>query len=134
VPSVVNAGRALISRASIAQKLTALGIVTTAASLAIASIVLIIYDRSSSRERLLRDTVSLADVVGSNSTAALAFADIRAADETLRLVAVNGHITSAALLTLDGKVFAHYDRRGQRAPALTDITTARTPRTVACVR
>jgi two-component system, sensor histidine kinase and response regulator len=127
VPFVVDAVRAWIRRVSIANKLTALGIVTSAASLLIASLVLVAYDRASSRERLLRDTVSLAHVVGSNSTAALAFGDVGAADETLRVVAVNGHITSAAIFTLDGTVFVHYERPGgARAPLLTDTTTTRT--------
>ena len=127
VPSIVSTARAWVRRVSIADKLTALGIITSAASLAIASLVLVVYDHSSSLERLLRDTASLADGVGTNSTAALAFGDVRAADETLRVVAVNPHITSAAILTLDGTVLAHYERRsGAAAPPLSDTTTVRT--------
>ena len=127
MPSIVNPVRAWIRRVSIADKLTALGIITSAASLAIASLVLVVYDDSSSLERLLRDTVSLAEVVGTNSTAALAFGDRRGADETLRVVAVNPHITSAAILTPDGTVLAHYERpSGAEAPPLSDTTTVRT--------
>ena len=127
VPSAVSVLRGWVRHASIAHKLMGLAIVTTVASLVIASVVLVIYDRASARERLLRDTVSLADLVGSNSTAALAFADVRAAEETLRLVAVNGHITSAAILTVDGQSFARYERMsGKRPLPLTDTTTART--------
>ena len=127
MPSIVSTARAWARRVSIADKLTALGIITSAASLAIASLVLVVYDHSSSLERLLRDTASLADGVGTNSTAALAFGDVRAADETLRVVAVNPHITSAAILTLDGTVLAHYERRsGAAAPPLSDTTTVRT--------
>ena len=92
-----------------------------------AAVVLVAYDGASSRDRLLRDTVSLADVVGNNSTAALTFGDGKAADETLRLVAVNSHILSASILTADGRVLAHYERPGAAPPpALTDTTTART--------
>ena len=86
-------------RLSLARKLTAMGILTSATSLVIAAVVLVAYDRASSRERLLRDTESLADVVGNNSTAALTFGDAKAATETLRVVAVNGHIISAAILS-----------------------------------
>ena len=85
------------------------------------------YDRASSRERLLRDTVSLAEVVGDNSTAALAFGDGKAATETLRVVAVKPHIISAAILSADGRELAHYQRQGAALPPpLTDTTTVRT--------
>jgi signal transduction histidine kinase/DNA-binding response OmpR family regulator/HPt (histidine-containing phosphotransfer) domain-containing protein len=118
---------AWIRRLSLARKLTALGILTSATSLVIAAVVLVAYDRDRARERFLRDTVSLADVVGSNSTAALTFGDARAANETLGVVAVNGHIISAAILSVDGRVLAHYERPGTSSPPrLTDTTTTRT--------
>jgi two-component system sensor histidine kinase/response regulator len=118
---------AWIRRLSLARKLTAMGILTSATSLVIAAVVLVAYDRVSWRERLLSDTVSLADVVGNNSTAALTFGDAKAANETLRVVAVNGHIISAAILSVDGRVFAHYERSGAALPPpLTDTTTTRT--------
>jgi signal transduction histidine kinase/CheY-like chemotaxis protein len=118
---------ARIHRFSLARKLTGLGILTSAASLVIAAVVLVAYDRASSRERLLGDTALLADVVGNNSTAALAFGDARAANQTLRVVAVNGHIISAAILLPDGRVLAHYERPGAALTAsLTDTTTTRT--------
>jgi two-component system, sensor histidine kinase and response regulator len=116
-----------ISHLSLAQKLTAIGILTSATSLVIAAIVLVAYDRASSRERLLFDTVSLAEVVGSNSTAALTFGDARTATETLRLVSVKPHIISAAILFADGHELARYQRPGERSsPPLTDTTTVRT--------
>src|SRR5580704_1175206 len=118
---------AWVRRLSLARKLTAIGIFTSATSLVTAAAVLVVYDRASSRDRLLHDTTSLADVVGNNSTAALTFGDAKAAIETLRVVAVNGHIISAAILSIDGRVFAHYERPGAMpAPPLTDTTTART--------
>jgi two-component system, sensor histidine kinase and response regulator len=116
-----------VRRLSLAGKLTAIGILTSTTSLATAAAVLVVYDRSSSRERLLRDTTSLADVVGNNSTAALTFGDSKAAVETLGALAANEHIVSAAILSMDGRVFARYQRPGARSvPVLTDTTTART--------
>jgi signal transduction histidine kinase/CheY-like chemotaxis protein/HPt (histidine-containing phosphotransfer) domain-containing protein len=112
---------------SLARKLTAMGILTSAASLVMAAVVLVAYDRASSRDRMLADTVSLADMVGSNSTAALTFDDAKAAAETLRPIAVNGHVISAAILSADGLVFAHYERPDVASPLpLTDTTTTRT--------
>jgi signal transduction histidine kinase/CheY-like chemotaxis protein/HPt (histidine-containing phosphotransfer) domain-containing protein len=117
---------AWIRRLSLARKLTAMGILTSATSLVIAAVVLVAYDGGRSRTRLLRDTVSLADVVGYNSTAALTFGDAKAGNETLRVVAVNRHIISAAILSVDGRVFAHYERPGAALPpSLTDTTTTR---------
>jgi two-component system sensor histidine kinase/response regulator len=114
-----------VRRLSLARKLTAIGILASATSLVTAAAVLVVYDRASSRERLVHDTASLADVVGNNSTAALTFGDAKAAVETLRVVAVNGHIVSAAILSIDGRVFAHYERPGAPpAPPLMDTTTA----------
>ncbi len=60
---------------SLARKLTAIGVITTTASLIAACAVLVAHDFDSSRQRLVRDTGMLADVVGANSTAALAFGD-----------------------------------------------------------
>jgi two-component system sensor histidine kinase/response regulator len=119
--------RRWLRRLSISRKLTAISIVTSACALIVAFGVLVVYDRASSRDRLVRDTVALADVVGNNSTAALVFGDAKGASDTLRGVAVNTHIVSAAILLRDGTVFAAYTRQGAAsAPALRDTTTVRT--------
>ena len=54
----------------------------------------------------------LADIVGTNSTAALTFKDAAAAAETLRATAVNEHILDARLFTRDGTLLATYVRPG----------------------
>ncbi len=64
---------------SLARKLTAISVVATIASLILACAVFLAYDYSSSRQRLVRDTGMLADVIGRNSTATLAFGDAAAA-------------------------------------------------------
>jgi signal transduction histidine kinase/DNA-binding response OmpR family regulator len=113
--------KARFQHLSLARKLTALGVVASTVSLVIACAVLVAYDTVSSRQRLVRDTAMLADVVGANSTAALAFGDAKAAAETLRAVAVNEHIVIAAILSNDGTVFARYARPGattSRAPQI----------------
>src|SRR3954453_23918196 len=94
----------------IARKLIAIGVVTSAVTAAGAGVTILSYDMSSARQRLVRDIALLADVVGSNSTAALAFGDAGSARETLGSVAANPHITSAALVLADGRPFAAYVR------------------------
>jgi signal transduction histidine kinase/CheY-like chemotaxis protein/HPt (histidine-containing phosphotransfer) domain-containing protein len=110
-----NSVRRLVGGLSLTHKLTALGVVTTLVVLAGASAVLLAYDRQTSRERLIRDTGMLADVVGSSSTAALAFGDAKGAEETLRAVAANPHIVSASIRDADGSVLARYDQDGADA-------------------
>ncbi len=113
---------------SLSQKLTAMGILTSATSLAIAAVVLVAYDRVNAKADILRDQMLLADVIGNNSTAALAFGDAHSATETLRVAGINTHVVSAAILAADGGVFAHYERPGAPVAAAIDRTTATTHR------
>ncbi|MEP7305947.1 MAG: response regulator [Acidobacteriota bacterium] len=95
---------------SLARKLTGMSLAAGQPAIVIAAILIMAYDGTSSRQRLVRDTGMLAEVVASNSTAALAFGDAQAAQETLRAVAVNEHIVWAAVFLNDGTLFARYDR------------------------
>src|SRR3954451_5928150 len=88
----------------IARKLIALGVVTSAVTAVAAGVTILAYDVSTARARLVRDISLLADVVGSNSTAALAFGEAGSARETLASIRANPHITSAALVLPDGRV------------------------------
>jgi signal transduction histidine kinase/CheY-like chemotaxis protein len=99
-------------RLSLARKLTLIGVLTSVVSLVIAMAVVLAWDLSSARTRLVRDTGMLADVIGSNSTAAIAFNDADAASEIIRALSVNESIVSAAIWTKDGTQLAHYDRKG----------------------
>src|SRR5260221_6292070 len=100
------------------RKLVAMNMITTAGALIIACAALLAFDVSSARARIVRDVETLGDVVGSNSTAALAFGDATAAHETLRALAAQPHIVSAALMTRDGVELARYDRVGSPRGAL----------------
>ena len=95
---------------SLARKLTFLGVLTSVMSLAIAMTAVLAWDLSSARTRLVRDTGMLADVIGSNSTAAVAFGDGKAATDTLRALTVNDSIVSAAVWTKDGNELARFER------------------------
>jgi signal transduction histidine kinase/CheY-like chemotaxis protein/HPt (histidine-containing phosphotransfer) domain-containing protein len=102
----------------IARKLIAMAVLSSAVTALAAGVVILGYDVSTSRARLARDIALLADVVGSNSTAAVAFGDVAAAADTLRSVGANEHIEAAAIVLPDGKVFATYVRPGAPAGAL----------------
>jgi signal transduction histidine kinase/CheY-like chemotaxis protein len=98
------------ARLSLARKLTFLGVLTSVMSLVIAMTAVLAWDLSSARTRLVRDTGMLADVIGSNSTAAVAFGDGKAATDTLRALTVNDSIVSAAVWTKDGNELARFER------------------------
>jgi two-component system, sensor histidine kinase and response regulator len=99
-------------RQSVARKLTTTALGTCGAALVTACAVFGVYDYLNSRARLIRDVTMLADVVGANCAAALTFTDATAASETLRAMAVNGHILDGRLFTRDGAVLATYMRPG----------------------
>ena len=67
----------------LARKLITIGVATTASTLLVACVTILAYDISSSRVRLAREVELLADVVGANSTAAVAFRDQTTAGEIL---------------------------------------------------
>src|SRR5260221_2078658 len=104
------------------RKLVAMNMITTAGALIIACAALLAFDVSSARARIVRDVETLGDVVGSNSTAALAFRDATAAHETLRALAAQPHVVSPALMALDGVQLArdhlHGEPPGARSVAL----------------
>jgi signal transduction histidine kinase/CheY-like chemotaxis protein len=108
-------------RQSVARKLTTTGLTTTGVTLIVACTVFATEDYVTLRSRLVRDVTMLADIVGTNSTAALTFNDAAAAAETLRATAVNDHILDARLFTRDGTLLATYRRPGvSSSPALPD--------------
>ena len=98
------------ARLSLARKLTFLGVLTSIVSLVIAMTAVLAWDLSSARTRLVRDTGMLADVIGSNSTAAVAFGDAKAATDTLGALTVNESIVSAAIWAKDGDQLARFER------------------------
>jgi signal transduction histidine kinase/DNA-binding response OmpR family regulator len=97
-------------RLSLARKLTLIGVLTSVVSLVVAVTVVLVWDLSSARTRLVRDTGMLADVIGSNSTAAIAFGDAKAASEIIRALSVNESIVSAAIWTTEGTQLARFSR------------------------
>src|ERR1700686_883083 len=99
-------------RQSVARKLTTTAVTTSGVTLMAVCTVFATYDYVNSRSRLVRDVTMLADIVGTNSTAALTFKDTLAATDTLRATAVNEHILNARLFTRDGTLLATYLRPG----------------------
>jgi len=80
------------------------------------------YDLFTFRQAMPRDLLILAQIVGSNSTAALTFDDPKAGRATLASLSAQRRIVAACLYGKDGKVFATYrrDHEGLGLAARTD--------------
>ncbi|HMF98225.1 MAG TPA: response regulator [Vicinamibacterales bacterium] len=99
-------------RLSLARKLTVAMLLTSTVTLLTACAVLAVYDYSASRARTMQELTVLADVVGADATAPVAFNDPKASADTLRALAADPHIIAARLFTNDGVQLATYVRHG----------------------
>jgi signal transduction histidine kinase len=102
---------------SIRRKITLLCMLTSVVALVLACGAFLSYELVTFRQKLGRDLSILADVIGSNSTAALAFNDADAARDALSALKAQSHVVSACVYGKDGAPFATY-RRG--VPTETD--------------
>jgi signal transduction histidine kinase len=101
------------------QKMMFVVMLTTIAALVISSLAFLGYEFVRYRASLVRNVTSLADIVGANTTAALAFKDPQSAGETLKGLAAESHIVFARIFAADGSAFAGYSRnRAQEQPPL----------------
>jgi PAS domain S-box-containing protein len=96
---------------SIRRKLTLIVMITTCTVILLACGAFFGFDIHMLRESKVHDLQTLANVLGSNSTAALTFNDAAAAAEVLKSLAAKEHIMAAALYRSDAGVFATYVRR-----------------------
>jgi diguanylate cyclase (GGDEF)-like protein/PAS domain S-box-containing protein len=97
---------------SIKRKLSVLTFGTRLVMFAILAASLIITDHIVFRKAMVKDLTTLADVIGTNSTAALSFNDPKSADETLAALRAVPNVISAYILTKNRTIFAKYLRNG----------------------
>src|SRR6266567_892483 len=100
------------SRVPISRKLKTIIMVTTAAALLLVCGVFSVYETIAARFSMFRETLLLADIIGSNSTPALTFHDEDAAGETLRRLEAENQVVTARIYGKDGAPFATYTRPG----------------------
>src|ERR1041385_1761480 len=92
-----SSARTWYDNLSLTRKLTAIGVAGAVFSLMVAAAAVLAVELSSARARMIADTRLLADVIGSNSTAAIVFGDPQAASETVRALSVNVDIVQATI-------------------------------------
>ncbi len=91
---------------SIRRKVQSIVMVTSAVALLVASVVFTLYDRSTFLRAKTQDLSALAKIIGSNSTAALSFADAKSAREILAALRAKPNVTHACIYDKDGRIFA----------------------------
>ncbi len=96
--------------ASIQTKLTLLILFATLFALVLAFAGFGIYERSSFRKEVAQELSTLADTLGANTAASLAFDDSKSAAEMLSALKADPHIQAACLYDSHGKIFATYRR------------------------
>ncbi|MBF0226163.1 MAG: response regulator [Desulfobacterales bacterium] len=93
---------------SIKSKLSFIIVGTSLIVLLLASSVFIISDITSFRKRIVYEISVLADVIVSNSKAAIYFNDSKAAYETISALKANSDISAACIYESSGEIFANY--------------------------
>jgi len=93
---------------SIRNKVTIISMLTCIIVLFLTFIAYSVMELNISRRALLEQAETMAEVIGLNSTAALAFNDQKSAAATLATLSAEPDITTAAIYTGDGKLFAQY--------------------------
>jgi signal transduction histidine kinase/CheY-like chemotaxis protein len=103
---------------SIKRKLTLMAMLTSSIALVLSSASFLIYDLISFRHLLSQDLMTQAEIIGYNSTAAMAFRDESAATVTLSALKAKEDVVAAVLYSPDGKIFARYFRTNAPLPSL----------------
>ena len=93
---------------SVKYKLRVIITFTVSVALLLACVAILTYDQVASRSEMRNDLEVLAEIVGSNSTAALSFGDQRAAEDVLSGLKAKRHVAAAFLYSSDRSLFATY--------------------------
>ncbi len=108
----------------IQRKLTGMALFSTGLALLLVLAAFVVNDMMTLRHMIEARMTVLADVIGTNSTAALTFRDQKAAIETLAALRQAPRITFAEIYTADRHAFASYTRGDQTSRQATTDHTA----------
>ncbi|HET9131012.1 MAG TPA: histidine kinase dimerization/phospho-acceptor domain-containing protein, partial [Terriglobia bacterium] len=105
---------------SIKRKLTLMTMLTSSIALVLSAVSFLVYDLVSFRQLLSQDLMTQAEIISSNSAAAIAFKDEKGANVILSGFKAKDDVVSAALYGPDGEVFATYfrDNNAHALPAV----------------
>jgi two-component system sensor histidine kinase/response regulator len=103
----------LLRDTSISRKLKVIILATTSVALLIAGAAFATFDLVAFRQSMASDLSTLAKVIGTNSTAALAFNHRASAKDVLSALAAKQNVVRARIYTSDSDLFAEYVRAGE---------------------
>src|SRR5580693_7121663 len=104
----------LLRNASIQRKLTFVIVCTSLVGLCLACLSFDLYERASFRGAMTSELSALADTLGANTAASLAFNDRKSATDMLSALHSERHIVGACLYDSHGTIFAEYRRDGMQ--------------------
>src|SRR5258708_177865 len=99
---------AAFSNLSIRAKLLSLVLVASGSALLLSTAVLVVNDVRTARHSFAQQLLSLADVLGANSSAALSFEDEGSATELLSSLRLQSGIEVGCIFDQRGRLFARY--------------------------
>src|SRR5258706_7389708 len=97
-------------RSSLRRKLALIVLATTFSALLLAGAALVLYDLRTYQRQWFNDLETQAEIIGRTSAPALAFDDVKAANENLALLKARPRIFGAAIYGPRGKLFASYEK------------------------
>ncbi|HWD19406.1 MAG TPA: ATP-binding protein [Verrucomicrobiae bacterium] len=100
----------IFQRASIRHKQMLIIMAITSVALLLACAGFTAFEIFTFRAAMVKNLSVLAEIVGADTGAALDFKDVASAQESLALLQAEPHIVGAGLYTMDGRIFASYDR------------------------
>ncbi len=109
---VVRRLSSMMRNLSIRGKLIGISMFTTTVALLIVCAAFMVYDYGTFREQQVDRLETMADMLGSASTAALSFNDRDSARETLAMLTTQKALTRAQIVNPKGETFASYERAG----------------------
>ena len=102
---------------SLSRKLTRMSILVSATALLLACEAFVAYDLATFRQAIVRNLSVQAQLLGSNSVAALVFNDPESATNTLAALRAAPNVVSACVYSANGLPFAEYVRTKEVSPA-----------------
>ena len=100
----------------IKSKLTLLTTLTSFVALLMASIAFVVFQAMDFRHSLVRKLTIMAEMTGYNVSSALSFDYPEAAEEILKSLGVDNHVTSAAIYDANQMLFASYHKADDSEP------------------
>jgi signal transduction histidine kinase len=97
-----------LSDTPIKRKLMLMMLLTSSLALLLMGSILITYELLTFRRSLVADVSVLAQIIGSNSTASLAFQDPKSAQEILAALSAEKQVSAAAIYDQHGRIFAQF--------------------------